>query len=137
MSSCCFILVYKTHIYCFIQGMASNYAWKSSKYMYTVSTGNLVTDIMMSVLEADVALLNSGTFRSDRIHPAGEFRKRDLFTLLPLIDPLMVLKVTGVNSNKTIMQISYKVKVLVLVNSEKKKSSVMGFVYMVIWILEA
>eukprot|EP00057_Strongylocentrotus_purpuratus_P012764 XP_011667238.1 PREDICTED: 5'-nucleotidase isoform X2 [Strongylocentrotus purpuratus] len=57
--------------------------------------GNLVTDIMLSVLEADVALLNSGTFRSDRIHPAGEFKKRDLLTLLPLIDPLMVLEVTG------------------------------------------
>lgn len=57
--------------------------------------GNLVTDIMMSVLEADVAFLNSGTLRSDRIHPAGEFKKRDLLTLLPLIDPLMVLEVTG------------------------------------------
>ena len=54
-----------------------------------------MTDIMLSVLEADVALLNSGTFRSDRIHPAGEFKKRDLLTLLPLIDPLMVLEVTG------------------------------------------
>ncbi|XP_071495996.1 mannosylglucosyl-3-phosphoglycerate phosphatase-like [Diadema antillarum] len=59
------------------------------------SLGNLVTDIMLSVLEADVALLNSGTFRSDRVHSAGEFTKRDLMTLLPLIDPLMVLEVTG------------------------------------------
>nr|XP_054748733.1 snake venom 5'-nucleotidase-like [Lytechinus pictus] len=57
--------------------------------------GNLITDIMLAVLEADVALLNSGTFRSDRIHPAGDFKKRDLLTLLPLIDPLMVLEVTG------------------------------------------
>ena len=64
MSSCCFISVYKTHIYCFIQGMASNYeptviskpcmvlrlprahslnhAWKSSKYVYYKSNISLI-----------------------------------------------------------------------------------------------
>ena len=36
--------------------------------------GNLVTDIMRKVTRSDVALLNSGTFRSNTIHQAGEFR---------------------------------------------------------------
>ncbi|OWF35212.1 Trifunctional nucleotide phosphoesterase protein YfkN [Mizuhopecten yessoensis] len=57
--------------------------------------GNLVTDVMLEISKADVALLNSGTFRSDRIHDKGEFKLRDLLTILPLVDPLVVLKVTG------------------------------------------
>ncbi|XP_033753676.1 snake venom 5'-nucleotidase-like [Pecten maximus] len=57
--------------------------------------GNLVTDVMLEISKADVALLNSGTFRSDRIHDKGEFKLRDLLTILPLVDPLIVLKVTG------------------------------------------
>lgn len=50
---------------------------------------------MLETTKADVALLNSGTFRSDRIHPKGEFKLRDLLTILPLVDPLVVIKVTG------------------------------------------
>lgn len=36
--------------------------------------GNLVTDIMRSATRSDIALLNSGTFRSDAVHKAGAFR---------------------------------------------------------------
>ena len=36
--------------------------------------GNLITDIMKKATRADVALLNSGTMRSDTVHDAGEFR---------------------------------------------------------------
>ena len=38
--------------------------------------GNLVTDIMRRATRADVALLNSGTMRSDTIHEAGEFKMK-------------------------------------------------------------
>ena len=38
--------------------------------------GNLMTDIMMGALNADCALLNAGTLRSNIKHPAGEFRLR-------------------------------------------------------------
>ena len=38
--------------------------------------GNLVTDIMVAALNADCALLNSGTLRSDQLHKAGEFSLR-------------------------------------------------------------
>ncbi|XP_076110870.1 mannosylglucosyl-3-phosphoglycerate phosphatase-like isoform X1 [Mytilus galloprovincialis] len=57
--------------------------------------GNFVTDIMLEISKADCALLNSGTFRSDRIHPKGQFKLRDLLTILPLVDNLIVIECTG------------------------------------------
>lgn len=57
--------------------------------------GNFVCDIMMSATHSDVALLNSGTLRSDRIHPKGPFKMRDLVTILPMMDSLMVINITG------------------------------------------
>ena len=36
--------------------------------------GNLVTDIMRTSTRSEIALLNSGTFRSDAVHSAGPFR---------------------------------------------------------------
>ena len=35
--------------------------------------GNLVTDIMRKATRSDVALINSGTFRSNSIHQTGTF----------------------------------------------------------------
>jgi len=57
--------------------------------------GNFITDIMLQCTDADVALLNSGTFRSDQVHPCGHFRIRDLLSILPMIDSLVVLQLTG------------------------------------------
>ncbi|KAK7114887.1 mannosylglucosyl-3-phosphoglycerate phosphatase-like [Littorina saxatilis] len=57
--------------------------------------GNFITDVMLTATEAEIALLNSGTLRSDRIHPKGDFRIRDLLSILPFPDPLVVLKVSG------------------------------------------
>lgn len=57
--------------------------------------GNFICDIIMAACNGDVAILNSGTLRSDRIHPAGDFTMRDLMTVLPMLDPLLVLGVTG------------------------------------------
>jgi len=57
--------------------------------------GNFITDIMLKSMEADIALLNSGTLRSDRIHPRGQFRIRDLMSILPMIDSLVIIAVSG------------------------------------------
>jgi len=57
--------------------------------------GNFITDIMLRSVEADVAILNSGTMRSDRIHPRGEFKIRDVMSILPYANSLVVLEVTG------------------------------------------
>ena len=58
-------------------------------------TGNFVTDIMLEASLADVALLNSGTLRSDTIHPKGSFKMKDLMSILPMVDPLVVLQASG------------------------------------------
>ncbi|XP_042547049.1 snake venom 5'-nucleotidase-like [Dipodomys spectabilis] len=57
--------------------------------------GNLVTNAMLEATRADVALLNSGTLRSDRIHPPGNFTLHDLLAVLPIVDPVLVVRVTG------------------------------------------
>lgn len=57
--------------------------------------GNFVCDIMLSSTHSDLALLNSGTLRSDRIHPKGDFKLRDLVTIMPMMDPMIVLSATG------------------------------------------
>ncbi|XP_028638873.1 snake venom 5'-nucleotidase-like [Grammomys surdaster] len=57
--------------------------------------GNLVTNAMLEATHADVALLNSGTLRSDRIHPPGNFTLYDLLAILPIVDPVLVIRATG------------------------------------------
>ena len=52
--------------------------------------GNLVTDIMVAALNADCALLNSGTLRSDTLHPEGKFILR-VNILLTTLDTLAML----------------------------------------------
>ncbi|KAG0415675.1 hypothetical protein HPB47_007158 [Ixodes persulcatus] len=57
--------------------------------------GNFISDVMLSSTHSDLAILNAGTLRSDRIHPRGAFTMRDLVTILPMIDSLIVLSATG------------------------------------------
>lgn len=57
--------------------------------------GNLITDIMRKATRTDVALLNSGTLRSNAVHDAGMFKMKDLLAILPMVDSLTVLEVTG------------------------------------------
>lgn len=54
-----------------------------------------MTDIMLKAMDADVALLNAGTLRSDAIHPVGSFRLRDLVAILPMMDFITVLNISG------------------------------------------
>ncbi|XP_054842673.1 trifunctional nucleotide phosphoesterase protein YfkN-like [Eublepharis macularius] len=57
--------------------------------------GNLVTNAMLEATHADLALLNSGTLRSNRIHPIGNFTMHDLLSILPFMDALLVVRITG------------------------------------------
>ncbi|KAJ9471147.1 Mannosylglucosyl-3-phosphoglycerate phosphatase [Diplonema papillatum] len=59
------------------------------------NAANLIADIMRRATSADVALLNSGTLRADRVFPAGEITYRDLVSLLPLLDGMVVISLTG------------------------------------------
>ncbi len=49
----------------------------------------------MAATDSDLALLNSGTFRSDKIHPPGPFKIHDLSRILPMLDPLIVVEISG------------------------------------------
>jgi len=57
--------------------------------------GNFVVDVMRFALKADVAMLNSGTLRADAIIERGDIKVRDLVNLLPMLDELCLLQLTG------------------------------------------
>lgn len=57
--------------------------------------GDWVCDVMLSATGADAVIINSGTFRSDQVHSPGPFRMRDLVSIVPMRDPLVVLEVSG------------------------------------------
>lgn len=59
------------------------------------SGANWVADEMRRATEADVAFLNSGTLRADDVITAGPLRMRELNSLLPMLDELCVLAVSG------------------------------------------
>lgn len=57
--------------------------------------GNFVADCMRRMTNSDCALLNSGTFRSDRLFPVGELTLGDLNTILPMLDRVVQMNVPG------------------------------------------
>ncbi|XP_050073138.1 trifunctional nucleotide phosphoesterase protein YfkN [Anopheles maculipalpis] len=57
--------------------------------------GNWICDVALAATGADCVIINSGTFRSDQIHPAGPFTMHDLINIIPMQDPLIVLEVSG------------------------------------------
>jgi 5'-nucleotidase len=66
--------------------------------------GNFITDAMRARLEADVAVLNGGGVRTDRIVPAGPLTKRDVHALLPFTNAVMKLAVSGARLRETLEQ---------------------------------
>lgn len=64
------------------------------------NTGNWIADAIRDGIEnagthVDAVLLNSGTLRADDVFPPGPFLMKDLVTLLPMLDELCVLQMTG------------------------------------------
>jgi len=57
--------------------------------------GNLITDCMRAQHRSHVALLNSGTIRSDSVYETGDFTLGMLTQILPFPDMLVVLEVRG------------------------------------------
>ena len=54
-----------------------------------------MADIMLEAMDADVGLLNAGTLRSDTVHPVGSFKLKDLMAIMPMIDLITVLRISG------------------------------------------
>jgi 5'-nucleotidase / UDP-sugar diphosphatase len=57
--------------------------------------GNFVADVMREALQADVALINGGGLRGDRILPPGPITRRDVYTLLPFVNTVMKLEMSA------------------------------------------
>ena len=50
---------------------------------------------MLAATDAELAILNGGTLRSDVLHPPGDFSRGDLTTILPFVDPIVVLQLSA------------------------------------------
>jgi 5'-nucleotidase len=59
------------------------------------NVGDLVADVMRARLGADVAVMNGGGIRTNRLLPAGPLTKRDVQALLPFLNVVVKLEVTG------------------------------------------
>jgi len=59
------------------------------------NAGNLITDAMRARLHADVAVMNGGGIRGNQIVPAGPLSKRDINTLLPFLNVVVMLEIPG------------------------------------------
>lgn len=57
--------------------------------------GNFVTDAMRAQARTDVALINGGGIRSDRVIPPGPLTRRDLAAMSPFGNTVMTLELTG------------------------------------------
>ncbi len=57
--------------------------------------GNLMADAMRLETGADLAIVNSGSIRSNRIYPAGELTRRDLVAIHPFGGTVCEVEVTG------------------------------------------
>jgi 2',3'-cyclic-nucleotide 2'-phosphodiesterase (5'-nucleotidase family) len=66
--------------------------------------GNFIADAMRARLGADVAVVNGGGIRTDRIIPAGPLTKRDVHGLLPFTNAVMKLAVSGTRLRETLEQ---------------------------------
>src|SRR6185436_14034788 len=57
--------------------------------------GNLVADAMRADAGADIAILNSGAIRGDRIHRAGTLSRRTLLEIHPFGNVVCKIEVAG------------------------------------------
>ncbi len=57
--------------------------------------GNFIADAMRARIKTDVALINGGGIRSDRIIPSGPLTRRDLAAMSPFGNVVMTLELTG------------------------------------------
>mmetsp|Transcript_20534 Transcript_20534/g.17934 ORF Transcript_20534/g.17934 Transcript_20534/m.17934 type:complete len:83 (+) Transcript_20534:273-521(+) len=78
--------------------MISEVALESSFAKIRTSCQNLpsfLMDVICAMMEGDVALINSGTFRSDCLFKEGPFLRGDLHRVLPYTDNIVKMEITG------------------------------------------
>lgn len=57
--------------------------------------GDFIADCYRKALDADVALLNGGSIRSNQMLPAGTLTRRDIMTILPFENPVVKVEIPG------------------------------------------
>jgi 2',3'-cyclic-nucleotide 2'-phosphodiesterase (5'-nucleotidase family) len=57
--------------------------------------GGLIADAMRASVRADVAVMNGGGIRGDKIIPPGELIRRDVYTLVPFNNAVVKVELTG------------------------------------------
>ncbi|MEK6300331.1 MAG: 5'-nucleotidase C-terminal domain-containing protein [Acidobacteriota bacterium] len=57
--------------------------------------GDFIADTFLEWTNADVALVNGGGIRSDRLYPAGTITNRHVFSILPFKNKVVLIQVTG------------------------------------------
>lgn len=62
---------------------------------HETNTGNLVADVIRKEGKGNLALINGGAFRADKIITAGPITSADIFTLLPYDDKIVTIEIDG------------------------------------------
>ncbi len=57
--------------------------------------GNFVADALRAYLKTDVAVMNGGGIRGHRVIPPGPMTKRDVYTVLPFVNVVVVVELSG------------------------------------------
>lgn len=57
--------------------------------------GNFVADAFRQATGADVAIVNSGSIRSNQVYPVGSIKKREVLAILPFENPIVKISVPG------------------------------------------
>jgi 2',3'-cyclic-nucleotide 2'-phosphodiesterase (5'-nucleotidase family) len=68
---------------------------KASQRKMETAMGNLVADAMKDYTKADVAMINGGGIRAERIFPVGPLTKKDIMDALPFTNYVTKIEVTG------------------------------------------
>src|SRR5690606_24369745 len=57
--------------------------------------GNLFADAMKQATKADIAILNGGSIRSNRVYPPGELTRRDVLAMHPFGGSAVLVEASG------------------------------------------
>jgi 5'-nucleotidase len=66
------------------------------------NVGDLIADTFREVTKADVALINGGGIRSDRLYPAGPITNRHFYSILPFKNKVVLIQVKGSELRKAL-----------------------------------
>ena len=62
---------------------------------HETNTGNLIADLMRKISKSDLALINGGTFRADKIFRTGPINAKDIYNLIPYNDKIVSIEIDG------------------------------------------